>query len=102
MDIVDAKGHVQDWKLDPSGYFLIRINEESQEIEVGHCKTEPKPYIMIKGTKPEEVIYKIIEMGLVEYKDHCGYIGKEIQKAYIAMKFGFKYVQDSDLVKNDN
>ncbi|MBI2105482.1 DUF4346 domain-containing protein [Candidatus Woesearchaeota archaeon] len=30
-------------------------------------------------------------------KDHCAYLGRELQKAYIALKKGIKYVQDDEL-----
>lgn len=97
---IDATGFQQKWVLDKKGYFLIRINQEKQLLEVGHCTTDNKLIRVIHGKTPESVMYKMIDIGCLELLDHAAYLGKELQKAYIAMKHGFIYRQDSEIVKD--
>jgi tetrahydromethanopterin S-methyltransferase subunit A len=99
QDQVDASGYQQKWTLDPEGYFLIRINAEEKLLEVGHCTTDNKLIRVVKGSTPEEIMYKMIDSNHLSLKDHCAYLGKELQKAHTALHFGFKYVQDSPLEK---
>ena len=40
---------------------------------------------------------KIIKEKLISRMDHAAYLGKELEKAYIALKNKLKYVQDEDL-----
>ena len=97
MKVIDASNFKKKWILDPKGYFLIRINKEKQTIEVGHCKKNNQVLTIITGKNPEEIMYKIIDCGFVSSLDHAAYLGKELQKAYFALKFGLEYVQDSEL-----
>ncbi|MBS3126637.1 DUF4346 domain-containing protein [Candidatus Woesearchaeota archaeon] len=99
---VDATGFQQKWMLDPKGYFLIRINHEEETIEVGQCTTRNKLIRVVRGKTPEEIMYKMIDLGCVSLLDHAAYLGKELQKAYIAMKYDFVYVQDSPLQKKED
>ncbi|MBT4538862.1 DUF4346 domain-containing protein [Candidatus Woesearchaeota archaeon] len=96
---IDATGFQQKWVLDPKGYFLIRINEEEERLEVGYCTSDNKLVGVIIGNEPEEIMYKTIELKWISVLDHAAYLGKELQKAYFAMKKGFKYTQDSHLEK---
>jgi dihydropteroate synthase len=93
---VDASGFQQKWVLDPKGYFLIRTNKDSKNIEVGHCTTDHKLVRVIRGNTPEEIMYKMIDLKLISLMDHAGYLGKELQKASLSLKLGFEYVQDPE------
>jgi len=99
MKEIDASNFQQKWQLDSEGYFLIRINKENQTIEVGHCLQDNKVIIKIIGKTPEEIMYKIIDEKLLSLLDHAAYLGKELQKAHTALKYGFEYIQDSELKK---
>ena len=85
------------WRQDPRGYFLIRVNKKKGEIEVGFCEFGNIIQILIIGKRPEEIYHAIIKEGLITKFDHAAYLGKELEKAYIALKTGAKYVQDSEL-----
>ena len=95
----------KDFKLDPVGYFLIRYVAESQELEAGFCRSKNIIEKKIVGKTAEEVFNTIIREGLVTIKQHAADLGKELEKAEIAMKLGIDYVQDSPLdlsgVKHD-
>jgi tetrahydromethanopterin S-methyltransferase subunit A len=99
--IINAKGYQQKWKQDPKGYFLIRINRIENVIEVGYCVATNNPEKIIKGDNPESIMYKIIDEGFISLMDHAAYLGKELQKAYIALQYDMEYIQDNDLKKEN-
>lgn len=98
----------KEWKLDPKGYFLIRINYDKKIIEVAHVKNDhsnnprvhPEKAIVIQGRNSEEIYNTIVREKLVSLKEHAAYLGSELQKAEIAMKNKLKYVQDETLKLN--
>lgn len=83
--------------LDPAGYFLIRINKEKKEIEVGFCKKNNVIEKIITGKKPKEIYQTILKYKIISRADHAAYLGKELQKAYTALQLGIDYVQDEEL-----
>ncbi len=92
---IDATGINRPWKLDPKGYFLIRINEEHGKIEAAFCDLkENKVRIIIRGDNPMEIYTAILKEDLISLLDHAADIGVELEKAYIALKTGQKYTQD--------
>ena len=110
MKIIKAKyNSMKEWKLDPKGYFLIRINYEKQIIEIAHVnndhKNNPRVYpdkaFVIHGKNAEEIYNTICKLDLVGFKEHAAYLGSELQKAEIAMKNKLKYVQDDPLDLNN-
>lgn len=86
----------KDWEQDPKGYFLIKINKKKKIIEVGYCKKNNVIEIIVYGKTPQEIYYTIIKKGLISRLDHAAYLGKELQKAYYALKYNKEYVQDED------
>ncbi len=101
MEEINARGFEQKWNMDSKGYFLIRINKEKQVIEVGHCLKNAEIIRVIKGENPEEIMYKIIDEGHISLLDHAAYLGKELQKAYFALKYNLEYIQDSELKESN-
>lgn len=98
--VIDAKNwQSYEWVADPIGYFLIRINEETQEIEVGLCENEDPSNIkiLIKGKLPQDIYLRMIDEGFVSRMDHAAYLGKELARAWLCMKLGVKYVQDGSV-----
>ncbi len=97
MRVLEAKDWKKyEWIRDPVGYFLIKVDAERQELEVGLCKNNaPRNIkILIKGKLPQDIYLRIIDEGLVSRMDHAAYLGKELARAWICMKLGVKYVQD--------
>ena len=95
--IIEAKyNDLEEFQLDPKGYFLIRINKEKQ-IEVGFCKKDNKIEIIIKGKTPIEIYQTILRENIIQKPDHAAYLGRELQKAYIALKQNKEYIQDEEL-----
>lgn len=88
---------LNEFKLDPKGYFLIRVNQEKQRVEVGHCGQRNEVDVMVHGNTAIEIYMTIIKRGLVGDLGHAAYLGREIEKACLALKHGLKYVQDDEL-----
>ncbi len=97
--VINADDKTYEWIADPVGYFLIRINEETQEIEVGICEYDDvnSIKILVKGRLPHHIYQRIIDEGIVSRMDHAAYLGKELARAWICMKLGVKYVQDGSV-----
>ena len=100
---VDATGVKRPWKMDPKGYFLIRVNMELNKIEAAFCDyKENKVRIIIRGDNPMEVYTIMLKEDLVQNLDHAMDLGVELEKAYVALKTGKKYTQDKiDLEDQD-
>ena len=97
--IIEAKyDDDKEFVLDPEGYFLIRIDQEKSLIEVGFCDSKNNVTTKIIGSKPIDIYSTIInKIKLPIRKDHCAYLGRELQKAYISLQKNMIYVQDDEL-----
>lgn len=95
-DVVECrdKGHES---MDPIGYFLIRINGD--RLEAGLCDYDNVNVVkkIWTGSKPQDIYRQIIEGIPGIMKDHCGYLSKELTRAWICMKLGVKFVQDGKM-----
>ncbi len=79
------------WTLDPEGPFRIGIFHDTKGngfIVARHEKAT------IVGVSAMDIMDMIINRGLVSRMDHAAYLGAELQKAEIALKFNRSYSQD--------
>lgn len=81
-------------KLDKAGYFVIVPKVESNIILVEHYNYANQLLRLIKGKDSRNIYWTIIENGWVTELSHAAYLGKELSKAGLSIKYGFKYVQD--------
>ncbi len=95
--IVAKYDRLKDWRMDPKGYFLIRVNHKEKSLEVGYCKKVNTIDIIIQGKTAMDVFNTIIREGLVSSLQHAADLGAELQKAEIALHLDIEYVQDSPL-----
>lgn len=99
-DIKEIKAEYDDKKefvLDEKGYFLIRVVPEKKMIEVGFCGKRNTVEVRVYGKTPLEIYQTILREKIIERADHAAYLGRELQKAYIALQLGIAYVQDDEL-----
>ncbi len=96
-EIVAKYDDLNEFVMDPKGYFLIRVDHDKGLIEVGFCPQINKVTVKVVGKKPLEIYQTIIKNNLVSRMDHAAYLGRELQKAYIALTRKMKYVQDDEL-----
>jgi tetrahydromethanopterin S-methyltransferase subunit A len=88
---------IEDWSIDTNGYFLIRINREKGLIEAAFCTRRGEIDVVIEGKKPQDIYHEVYKLKLISRIDHGAYLGKELEKAFIAIKTGKEYVQDKVL-----
>jgi dihydropteroate synthase len=82
----------QSYEVDPAGSFRISIGDG--KVVAWHESGA------IAGEKAAEVLNTLIDLGLVSRLDHAGYLGRELQKAELALALGRSYVQDEPLLTN--
>ncbi len=73
---------------DPRGNFRIGI-EGDRIVAVLNG-------IAVKGSRWQDVLFTIIERGDVSLLDHAGYLGRELYKAELAIRFGRSFEQDGE------
>jgi len=81
-------------KLDKLGYFVIVPKTSNKMIIVEHYSSTDQLLHMIKGENARNIYLTIIENGWVSEMGHAAYLGKELTKAEMSLKLGFKYIQD--------
>jgi len=97
---------INDWVMDPKGYFLIKIDREKNLIRVGYCilsnsenKNDPVHDMIaeVSGITAIELVNTLIKKNFISTLQHAADMGIELHKAELALKYNFKYVQDKDL-----
>ena len=95
---------IRDWKMDPKGYFLIRIDKECNLIRVGYCifsKLNKDPIhdmiAEVTGITALEIVNTLIKKDFISTLQHAADMGIELHKAELALKYNFEYIQDKDL-----
>ena len=95
---------IKDWKMDPKGYFLIKVDKKKKFIQVGYCKFTKKGnspindmVAVIKGKTAIEIVNTLIREKFISTLQHAADMGIELHKAELSLKYGFKYIQDKDL-----
>lgn len=85
----------ESWQLDPSGCFRIKIATNLNYSE--RCIVAEHEQACIVGKTAGEIIDTILDMELVSTLEHAGYLGRELEKAELALKFNRSYAQDDEL-----
>ena len=103
-DVKEVKAQYDDateFVLDKAGYFLIRLDKDKKNIEVAFCNEKNKIILKVTGEKPIDIYQTILNKESLNIrKDHAAYLGRELQKAYLALKNNLEYVQDDELNLN--
>ena len=120
INLLDDKLSKRQIKLDPQGYFLIKVEPVTNELILEHylnnidnkgraidpesgepigCKTKRpnQPNNIYKGKSAKEVGIKISEGHApfpISRLDHAIYIGRELQRAEQCLRVGEEYIQD--------
>ena len=103
-----AKYHkIKDWRMDPKGYFLIRVDKKKKIIQIGYCQftrlgNSPinDMIAIVKGKTAIEIVNTLIREKFISTLQHAADMGIELHKAELSLKYGFKYIQDKDLEIN--
>ena len=96
---------IHDWKMDPKGYFLIRIDKECNLIRVGYCifvKLGQDPthdmIAEVTGKTAIEIVNTLIKEGYISTLQHSADMGIELHKAQLALKYNLEYIQDKEII----
>ena len=95
-EIVIAKyDKIKDWKMDPKGYFIIKINNnkiETSYVVVNKIGKEQTHTMVAKilGTTAIDIVNTIIKKKYISSMQHVADMGIELHKAEIALKYDFK------------
>ncbi len=88
---------LKEWHPDPKGYFLIRINSKTKIIEAGLATYRHIIIKKIVGKYAAEIYHTIIRNNLISKLEHAAYLGKELYKAELALKYNISYQQEFPL-----
>ena len=120
IKLLDAKLSKRQIKLDPKGYFLIKIEPKTNELILEHylndidqkgraidpksgepigCKTKSKnqPNNIYRAKSAKQLGIQISEGHgpfPISHLDHAIYIGRELQRAEQCLITGKQYIQD--------
>ncbi len=81
-------------KLDKAGYFVILPSKKNGSILVEHYSYDNKLLRKIEGKSSRDVYLTIINNKWVKELSHAAYLGKELARAELSIKKGFKFIQD--------
>lgn len=84
----------QKFKMDKAGYFVVIPLPEKKVIILEHYTYDNKLLHIIEGKDAPSIYSEIIENGWVTELSHAAYLGRELTKAELSLKYGIKYVQD--------
>ncbi|MBQ4134228.1 MAG: DUF4346 domain-containing protein [Methanocorpusculum sp.] len=86
--VTDVEGVLENLTYDPMGSFRIGIEDDKiVAVRKGHA---------IRGKSSEEVFAAILAEGGVSLLDHAAYLGRELYKAELAIRFGRSFEQDGE------
>ncbi len=81
-------------KLDKGGYFVILPRKKSGDILVEHYSYDNKLLRKIEGRNSRDIYLTIIKNKWLTDLGHAAYLGKELARAELSIKKGYKFVQD--------
>lgn len=85
---VQAAAMPDEIEYDPKGNFRIGI-EDDRIVAVINGKA-------VRGRRWQDVLHTILLNGDVTLLDHAGYLGRELSKAELAIRFGRSFEQDGE------
>lgn len=88
--LIDARSfeHAK-WVPDPRGNFVIGIKDD-------YILAAHNSKITIKGKSAKDILDALFALELVSSLSHAGYLGRELEKAEIALRMGRSYAQDDE------
>ena len=86
--VITAKKMPDEIIYDPKGNFRIGIDGD-QIVAVINGKA-------VRGKRWQDVLYTILSEGNVTFLDHAGYLGRELYKAELAIRYGRSFEQDGE------
>lgn len=85
------------WDPDPKGYFTIKPFVSRHKVFIRFYDYRHKLIQTFSGVSTMQLIHELVKRKLISRLDHAAYLGKEIEKALIALQYRLDYVQDEEL-----
>ncbi len=98
---IDTFDIILKWNPDPKGYFTVKPFFSQKKVFVRYYDSKNTLKYTFAGINTSQIIQSIIKRKLISRLDHAAYLGKEIEKAIIALKNKLNYVQDRELQLKD-
>jgi len=86
--VVTTKKMPDELEYDPKGNFRIGI-EGNQIVAVIKGRA-------VTGTRWQDILYTLLSQGDISLLDHAGYLGRELYKAELAIRYGRSFEQDGE------
>jgi dihydropteroate synthase-like protein len=83
----------KNWRIDPAGPIRIWTVPDKIKGSGGLIVAEHKK-AAVAGESAREVMDTLLELELVSRLDHAAYLGRELEKAELALRFNRSYAQD--------
>lgn len=97
LDVLPGVGETV-YRPDKTGWFSVHVDrDENKIVAVFYPTGQKEPSVVIKGDDSRVVYQTIIREKLITKLDHAAYLGKELEKAAMALKLGRSYVQDESI-----
>jgi len=91
--------NLQEFIHDPKGSFKIAVDRRRNGLVLVHYSYgRVKPDLIIRGSDPERLICAAVSKKLISRLEHASYLGRELERARIALETGKSYVQDLQLL----
>jgi len=81
-------------RMDKAGYFVIVPLAARGVINVEHYAYDNTLLRVIEGTNARAIYATLLRHGWVTELSHAAYLGRELTKAELSLKYGFRYIQD--------
>jgi dihydropteroate synthase-like protein len=81
---------------DPAGYFKIDVADG--KIVAKYEYEHEREKLEVASASAKDLLNSLIDLGLVTRLDHAGYLGRELEKAEMALRLGRSYNQDEPLI----
>lgn len=81
-------------RMDRAGYFVIVPLSDKEVINVEHYDYDNSLIRTVEGATARAIYRTIIDQGWVTELSHAAYLGKELAKAELSLRYGFRYCQD--------
>ncbi|MFH1590599.1 MAG: hypothetical protein ABIC95_01590 [archaeon] len=96
-DLPIEQHHDMRIRLDKAGYVLIKLDRKAKVIHLAFCEYDNRVKYRASSADPRDIIKTVLSRKIITSPEHAAYLGRELEKARIAMRLGFHYEQDTEL-----
>ena len=95
--VVATPDTAAEWEYDPAGYVVIALDRSNARLIVAHHDHQHRLLRTIEGTTALAISQTIARLGLATLPAHFAYLGRELMKAELALRYRLHFEQDVPL-----